>query len=148
MDDTDLSPSMELPWLVIRQAENGRHYRVSRYSTRAEAETVANALTRGDGELLWTESASGHILNARGPEDANRKTSRHIERARPLFRALTAVLPADDRERWCEEWTAEWLDLTEQPLPARAAFLMRVSLRSGPRLAWTLRLTAQRQRAR
>ncbi|GAA0460252.1 MULTISPECIES: SPOR domain-containing protein [Streptomyces] len=33
-----------LPWLVIREDDNGNRYRVGRYATRAEAEQVADRL--------------------------------------------------------------------------------------------------------
>ncbi|MBH1935615.1 SPOR domain-containing protein [Streptomyces sp. AV19] len=33
-----------LPWLVIRQDDNGNRYRVGRYATRTEAERVADRL--------------------------------------------------------------------------------------------------------
>lgn len=73
---------------------------------------------------------------------------RRLRRGRPLFEALAHILPADARERWAEEWTAEWVDLGERPLRTRVAFLMWVTLRSLPSIAWTLRLAARRQSAR
>lgn len=33
-----------LPWLVIREDDNGNRYRVGRYATRQEAEQVADRL--------------------------------------------------------------------------------------------------------
>ncbi|QKV92770.1 SPOR domain-containing protein [Streptomyces sp. NA02950] len=33
-----------LPWLVIRQDDNGNRYRVGRYATRSEAQEVADRL--------------------------------------------------------------------------------------------------------
>ncbi|WP_338700121.1 SPOR domain-containing protein [Streptomyces sp. Q6] len=33
-----------LPWLVIRQDDNGNRYRVGRYATRAEAQRMADSL--------------------------------------------------------------------------------------------------------
>ncbi|MFD3499923.1 hypothetical protein [Streptomyces sp. NPDC058678] len=68
------------------------------------------------------------------------------ERGRPAINALGLLLPAQDRERWTEEWMAEWVDLGSRPLRTQVAFLLRVALRSGPHLAWTLR-QARRQRA-
>ncbi|MGK5732229.1 SPOR domain-containing protein [Streptomyces sp. URMC 124] len=44
---TDSGPV--LPWLVIRQDENGNRYRVGRYATRTEAEKVVGRLD-GDGD--------------------------------------------------------------------------------------------------
>jgi hypothetical protein len=52
----------------------------------------------------------------------------------------------DARERWSEEWMAEWVDLGKQPLRTRVAWLMRIAVRSGLYFAWTLRLAARRQR--
>ncbi|WP_078622848.1 SPOR domain-containing protein [Streptomyces prunicolor] len=36
--------NVHLPWLVIRQDENGNRYRVGRFATRAEAQRVADSL--------------------------------------------------------------------------------------------------------
>ncbi|MEU2515656.1 SPOR domain-containing protein [Streptomyces syringium] len=45
-----------LPWLVIRQDENGNRYRVGRYATKTEAEKVADRLdTRGHPQLYIVE---------------------------------------------------------------------------------------------
>ncbi|MFB6617243.1 SPOR domain-containing protein [Streptomyces sp. NPDC085524] len=45
-----------LPWLVIRQDDNGNRYRVGRYPTRAEAQKVADSLDdRGHKQLYWVE---------------------------------------------------------------------------------------------
>ncbi|WP_344356597.1 SPOR domain-containing protein [Streptomyces gobitricini] len=45
-----------LPWLVIRQDDNGNHYRVGRYATRDEAQKIADSLdTRGHQQLYWVE---------------------------------------------------------------------------------------------
>lgn len=73
-------------------------------------------------------------------------TSRRVRRARPLFHALVHILPADDRDRYSEEWLAEWIDHSEKPLRTRLAYLLRVMLRSVPYFAWTLRTAARRQR--
>ncbi|MGP3982591.1 SPOR domain-containing protein [Streptomyces sp. KR80] len=43
-----------LPWLVIRQDDNGNRYRVGRYATRAEAERVADRLDRRGQQKLYT----------------------------------------------------------------------------------------------
>ncbi|MFD6417118.1 SPOR domain-containing protein [Streptomyces sp. NPDC060194] len=48
--------SATLPWLVIRQDDNGNRYRVGRYATRAEAQRVADGLEqRGHKQLYWVE---------------------------------------------------------------------------------------------
>ncbi|MFD8143260.1 SPOR domain-containing protein [Streptomyces sp. NPDC059708] len=45
-----------LPWLVIRQDDNGNRYRVGRYATRAEAQKVADGFEdRGHKQLYWVE---------------------------------------------------------------------------------------------
>ncbi|MBO1336981.1 SPOR domain-containing protein [Streptomyces sp. VRA16 Mangrove soil] len=45
-----------LPWLVIRQDDNGNRYRVGRYATRAEAQRIADSLdTHGHKQLYWVE---------------------------------------------------------------------------------------------
>ncbi|WP_371676831.1 SPOR domain-containing protein [Streptomyces sp. NBC_01276] len=45
-----------LPWLVIRQDDNGNRYRVGRYPTRAEAQKVVDSLDdRGHEQLYWVE---------------------------------------------------------------------------------------------
>ncbi|MEE1756353.1 SPOR domain-containing protein [Streptomyces sp. SP18CS02] len=45
-----------LPWLVIRQDDNGNHYRVGRYATRDEAQKIADSLDRrGREQLYWVE---------------------------------------------------------------------------------------------
>ncbi|MYW69016.1 SPOR domain-containing protein [Streptomyces sp. SID8379] len=45
-----------LPWLVIRQDDNGNHYRVGRYATRAEAQRIADSLdSHGHKQLYWVE---------------------------------------------------------------------------------------------
>ena len=54
---TDSGPV--LPWLVIRQDDNGNRYRVGRYATRDEAQKVADSLDdRGHKQLYWVERIS------------------------------------------------------------------------------------------
>ncbi|MBC9726958.1 SPOR domain-containing protein [Streptomyces sp. TRM68367] len=36
--------TVTLPWLVVRQDDNGNRYRVGRYATRIEAEKIADSL--------------------------------------------------------------------------------------------------------
>ncbi|MFJ3581218.1 SPOR domain-containing protein [Streptomyces sp. NPDC090127] len=51
---TDSGPV--LPWLVIRQDDNGNRYRVGRYATRDEAQKVADGLDdRGHRQLYCVE---------------------------------------------------------------------------------------------
>ncbi|WP_335940750.1 SPOR domain-containing protein [Streptomyces sp. PTD5-9] len=48
----------ELPWLVIRQDDNGNRYRVGRYATRGEAQEIADKLeVPGEEQLYWVERA-------------------------------------------------------------------------------------------
>ncbi|NBM15872.1 SPOR domain-containing protein [Streptomyces sp. GC420] len=45
-----------LPWLVIRQDDNGNRYRVGRYATRAEAQKIVDSLDdRSHKQLYWVE---------------------------------------------------------------------------------------------
>ncbi|WP_307125138.1 SPOR domain-containing protein [Streptomyces sp. B1I3] len=45
-----------LPWLVIRQDDNGNRYRVGRYATQDEAQRIADDLDRhGHKQLYWVE---------------------------------------------------------------------------------------------
>jgi cell division protein FtsN len=45
-----------LLWQVIRQDDNGNHYRVGRYATRDEAQKVVDSLdSRGHQPLYWVE---------------------------------------------------------------------------------------------
>ncbi|MFD0550620.1 SPOR domain-containing protein [Streptomyces rectiviolaceus] len=50
-----------LPWLVIRQDDNGNRYRVGRYATKAEAEKIADSLDEhGHQRLYWVERLSAN----------------------------------------------------------------------------------------
>lgn len=42
-----------LPWLVIRQDDNGHRYRVGRYATKTEAQEVADRLDSRSEEQLY-----------------------------------------------------------------------------------------------
>ncbi|NUK71247.1 SPOR domain-containing protein [Streptomyces lunaelactis] len=45
-----------LPWLVIRQDDNGNRYRVGRYATEDEAQQIVDTLDgRGHKQLYWVE---------------------------------------------------------------------------------------------
>ncbi|MFD5428782.1 SPOR domain-containing protein [Streptomyces sp. NPDC127084] len=45
-----------LPWLVIRQDDNGNRYRVGRYATEGEARKIVDSLdSRGHKQLYWVE---------------------------------------------------------------------------------------------
>ncbi|MFE6663456.1 SPOR domain-containing protein [Streptomyces sp. NPDC057697] len=48
--------SAALPWLVIRQDDNGNRYRVGRYATEGEARRIADKLeAHGHKQLYWVE---------------------------------------------------------------------------------------------
>ncbi|WP_221347642.1 SPOR domain-containing protein [Streptomyces beigongshangae] len=48
--------TITLPWLVIRQDDNGNRYRIGRYATRAEAQKIADSLDeRGHKQLYCVE---------------------------------------------------------------------------------------------
>ncbi|MEV6052360.1 SPOR domain-containing protein [Streptomyces sp. NPDC052107] len=48
--------TVSLPWIVIRQDDNGNRYRVGRYATRAEAQRIADSLDdRGHKQVYRVE---------------------------------------------------------------------------------------------
>ncbi|MDK1476734.1 SPOR domain-containing protein [Streptomyces sp. 549] len=47
-----MSESGLLPWLVIRQDDDGSRYRVGRYATRLEAQTLADRLRERRRDLM------------------------------------------------------------------------------------------------
>lgn len=52
-----------LPWLVIRQDDNGNRYRVGQYATEAEARKIADSLDdRGHQQLYWVERIGSPAL--------------------------------------------------------------------------------------
>ncbi|GAA1352439.1 SPOR domain-containing protein [Streptomyces beijiangensis] len=52
MNDSDVL----LPWLVIRQDDNGNRYRVGRYATKTEADKIVGELDgRGHKQLYSVE---------------------------------------------------------------------------------------------
>ncbi|MET9929892.1 MULTISPECIES: SPOR domain-containing protein [unclassified Streptomyces] len=52
-----------LPWLVIRQDDNGNRYRVGRYATQDEAQKIADTLDdRGHKQLYWVERVGSPAL--------------------------------------------------------------------------------------
>ncbi|MCX5392960.1 SPOR domain-containing protein [Streptomyces sp. NPDC006482] len=52
-----------LPWLVIRQDDNGNRYRVGRYATRDEAQKIADSLDdSGHQQLYWIERVGSPAL--------------------------------------------------------------------------------------
>ncbi|MEV5977919.1 SPOR domain-containing protein [Streptomyces sp. NPDC052114] len=54
-----------LPWLVIRQDDNGNRYRVGRYATKAEAQKIADSLgDRGHKQLYSIEKLNQNVGGA------------------------------------------------------------------------------------
>ncbi|MEU0985296.1 MULTISPECIES: SPOR domain-containing protein [unclassified Streptomyces] len=52
MSDT----SAVLPWLVIREDDNGNRYRVGRYATEDEAQRMVTSLdSKGHKQVYWVE---------------------------------------------------------------------------------------------
>ncbi|KQX71273.1 SPOR domain-containing protein [Streptomyces sp. Root1310] len=67
MNDSTIS----LPWLVIRQDDNGNRYRVGRYATRAEAQKIADSLdSRGHKQLYWVERIGQSQSQSQGQAQA------------------------------------------------------------------------------
>lgn len=58
---TDSGPV--LPWLVIRQEDNGNRYRVGRYATKTEAEEVAERLDAGGRRQLYVVVRVGRAVS-------------------------------------------------------------------------------------
>ena len=61
--------TITLPWLVIRQDDNGNRYRVGRYATRAEAQKIVDNVTEEVGarpglaeELHALGGVPGHVV--------------------------------------------------------------------------------------
>ncbi|RLU99436.1 hypothetical protein CTZ27_16065 [Streptomyces griseocarneus] len=57
---TDTGPV--LPWLVIREEDNGNRYRVGRYATKTEAEEVAERLDAGGRQRLYIVVRMGRAV--------------------------------------------------------------------------------------
>ncbi|NGN63466.1 SPOR domain-containing protein [Streptomyces sp. A7024] len=56
-----------LPWVVIRQDDNGNRYRVGRYATRAEAEKVASRFDdKGHQQLYLVERVNRSDSDGQG----------------------------------------------------------------------------------
>ncbi|MFD7980202.1 hypothetical protein [Streptomyces sp. NPDC059071] len=68
-------------------------------------------------------------------------------RSTRIISAAAQCLPSTQRERWVEEWAAEWQDMASAPRRTRWAFLTRLLLRTGPKLAWVLRVQQRREAA-
>ncbi|ADI07265.1 MULTISPECIES: SPOR domain-containing protein [Streptomyces] len=54
-----------LPWLVIRQDDNGNRYRVGRYATKTEAQEVADRLDSQSKEQLYVVERTAASRQAR-----------------------------------------------------------------------------------
>ncbi|MFH8338616.1 SPOR domain-containing protein [Streptomyces sp. AM6-12] len=59
-----------LPWIVIRQDDNGNRYRVGRYATHAEAQKIADSFQdRGHRQLYMVERLGQNGENGAGGRD-------------------------------------------------------------------------------
>ncbi|MEW2624858.1 SPOR domain-containing protein [Streptomyces sp. NPDC048106] len=59
--------TVSLPWIVIRQDDNGNRYRVGRYATQAEAQKIADSFEdRGHKQLYMVERIGQHGEGGRG----------------------------------------------------------------------------------
>ncbi|MER6414636.1 hypothetical protein [Streptomyces humidus] len=77
-----------LPWLVIRQDDNGNRYRVGRYATRAEAQEIADSLDgRGHKQLYWVER-----VGQQGPSSRHSPTA-HQPQTQPQAQAQNGDAP-------------------------------------------------------
>ncbi|MET9496457.1 SPOR domain-containing protein [Streptomyces sp. NPDC006552] len=61
-----------LPWLVIREDDNGNRYRVGRFATRAEAQRTADSLGDHEHQQLYCVER----LGARKPGPEQNGTAR------------------------------------------------------------------------
>ncbi|AUH40826.1 hypothetical protein [Streptomyces sp. CMB-StM0423] len=52
------------PWVIVREDDNGNHYRVGRYATRDEAERVVSRFSPADERQIYR-------VERAGPSDAN-----------------------------------------------------------------------------
>jgi (p)ppGpp synthase/HD superfamily hydrolase len=138
-----LQPTREEAVLAIRLADRLHNMRTiafvpptRRYRVARETLDVIAPLARAAG--LADVSRELHVLSSAVIQPAS--TAAVTTRA---LTALTLLLPAPTRARWREEWHAE---LGTLPTPrTRTRFTLRVLL-STPRLSWTLRRTALRER--
>ncbi|MFF0726797.1 hypothetical protein [Streptomyces sp. NPDC004134] len=52
------------PWIIVREDDNGNHYRVGRYATRDEAERVLSRFgAAGQRQIYRVERAGGGDAN-------------------------------------------------------------------------------------
>lgn len=145
-DSLETRGHQQLYWVewVSRQEHPGPNPHLARDVAEGARRALLAPLPK---EIPSPPEAPADVVGEEPTNGVQDLADRRLQRVRPLFEALAHILPADDRERWSEEWMAEWADLGERPVYTRVAFLLRVTLRSGPYIAWTLRLAARRQRA-
>ncbi|WP_223773271.1 hypothetical protein [Streptomyces sp. 135] len=109
-----------------------------------------SVLTLDDDELRGLLRS---VREQRRRGDRSRPVGRHPAAAAPdrasssprLISLAAALLPGAQRDRWTEEWTAEWADLSERPAHTRWPYLCRLLLHGAPRLAWSARRVARRR---
>ncbi|MCL6737438.1 HD domain-containing protein [Streptomyces neyagawaensis] len=138
-----LQPTREEAVLAIRLADRLHNMRTiafvpptRRYRVARETLDVIAPLARAAG--LTDVSRELHDLSSA----VIQPTSTAAVTTRTLT-ALTLLLPTPTRARWREEWHAELGTLPTRS--TRTRFTLRVLL-STPRLSWTLRRTALRER--
>ncbi|MFI8220008.1 HD domain-containing protein [Streptomyces sp. NPDC085932] len=140
---TGLQPTREEAVLAIRLADRLHNMRTiafvaptRRYHVARETLDVIAPLARAAG--LTDVSRELHDLSSGvlQPASTAAVTTRTLS-------MLTLLLPLPTRARWREEWHAEIATLPTRRI--RARFTLRVLLAT-PRLSWTLRRTAFRER--
>ncbi|MBW5424329.1 hypothetical protein GKQ77_22625 [Streptomyces sp. BG9H] len=105
------------------------------------AEAEARIAAGTEAEPSATRTTMDQLAAVPSPSAARRpRRSRCVNLAARL-------LPCQDRERWLEEWQAEWFDLAARPARVRVGFVARLVLHSGPRLAWLLRVGRPKETA-
>ncbi|MFD0371190.1 hypothetical protein [Streptomyces sp. NPDC059071] len=152
MDDDGITDITSEPWqlnsedarlldeYILRDSEErDRLARAEAYSRRLIEEINAGAVSVEDSETRARVPVKYTVRQRTLPLPAPHR-SRTV--------SLTAfMLPTRDRERWAEEWAGEWQDLRERSFLARLAFLTRLLVRTGPALAWVLRVQKRREAA-
>ncbi|MFJ7070531.1 hypothetical protein [Streptomyces sp. NPDC101115] len=99
----------------------------------------------GAGELTGWDPAPALVHLAQVPPRLTRQQPKR--RGRRAIDLVARLLPRGSSERWQEEWSAEWQDMAGASRRARWTFLARLLLRTGPTLAWVLRVQQRKEAA-